>query len=37
MNWSQGRSQTQNLGGGEIFFRENKIFDVDFIYFYESW
>ena len=35
---SQGRSQTQNLGGGGAnIFWENKISEVDFIHFYENW
>ena len=33
----QGRSQTQNLGGGANIFWENKISEVDFIHFYENW
>ena len=32
---NQGRSQTQNLGGTNIFWK-NKISEVDFIHFYEN-
>ena len=32
---NQGRSQTQNLGGANIFW-EYKISEVDFIHFYEN-
>ena len=33
----QGRSQTQNLGGGANICLENKISEVDFFHFYENW